>query len=258
MNTKAAFFALLAFASSTAVAASADAHGAGLQQRAHHNLMPKHAGHVPAGVRNRRRAAPSGGKKARCAAKNNSLTSSSQSSTTTTTSSTKKKEDPTPTSTPPPPPPPEPTTTSKKHTSTKKQADPTPTPKDNGNNDGGNGGGDGGNGGGGGGGGQFTGDGTFYTPGLNACGTVDGPNSRIAAVSHELWDTWPGFNGNSNDHPLCHKSITAHYQGKSTTVQITDRCGGCETFGALDFSPDAFQDLASFDVGRIHGLTWSV
>ncbi|KAG8994907.1 hypothetical protein FRB94_009556 [Tulasnella sp. JGI-2019a] len=100
------------------------------------------------------------------------------------------------------------------------------------------------------------GDATFYTPGLNACGTTDGPNSMIAAMPYGLWDSWPGWNGNSNDHPVCNKAIKVSYNGKSTYVKFTDRCGGCSNPNSVDLSPDAFQQLASFDAGRINPISW--
>lgn len=44
-------------------------------------------------------------------------------------------------------------------------------------------------------------------------------------------------------------------QGKSVTVAITDRCTGC-ALTDLDFSPSAFDQLASEDLGRLSGMTW--
>lgn len=44
-------------------------------------------------------------------------------------------------------------------------------------------------------------------------------------------------------------------QGKSVTVQITDRCTGC-ALTDLDFSPAAFDELADESIGRLSGVTW--
>ena len=44
-------------------------------------------------------------------------------------------------------------------------------------------------------------------------------------------------------------------KGKSVTVAVRDRCTGC-AFNDLDFSPAAFDKLASRSVGRIHGVQW--
>jgi len=110
-------------------------------------------------------------------------------------------------------------------------------------------------GGGGGGTGTFSGDGTFYGTGSNACGGVDHDTDFICAAAHGLFDSYPGATGNPNNNPICGKKLTAHYQGKSVTVKVTDRCGGCEG-NSLDFSPAAFKQIADPNLGRIQ-MTWS-
>ncbi|OJT03036.1 hypothetical protein TRAPUB_6379 [Trametes pubescens] len=97
---------------------------------------------------------------------------------------------------------------------------------------------------------------TFYATGLTACGITNKDTDYIAAVSHLLFDTYPGYNGvNPNSNPLCNRKVKATYQGKSVTVAITDRCTGC-ALTDLDFSPSAFDQLASEDLGRLSGMTW--
>ncbi|KZT36748.1 hypothetical protein SISSUDRAFT_1034640 [Sistotremastrum suecicum HHB10207 ss-3] len=102
-----------------------------------------------------------------------------------------------------------------------------------------------------------TGQGTFYTPGLGACGVTNTEADLIVAISQSLFQNFPGFNGgNPNANPVCGKSITANFQGKSVTVTVTDACVGCAATD-LDFSPAAFDELADPSVGRISGMTWS-
>jgi hypothetical protein len=104
--------------------------------------------------------------------------------------------------------------------------------------------------------GTQTGQGTFYATGLGACGIVNKDTDYIAAVSHLLFDIFPGYNhANPNSNPLCGKKVTASYQGNSVTVILTDRCTGCKITD-LDFSPSAFNQLADQSVGRISGMTW--
>ncbi|KLO11969.1 hypothetical protein SCHPADRAFT_941616 [Schizopora paradoxa] len=103
---------------------------------------------------------------------------------------------------------------------------------------------------------RFTGDATFFEPGLGACGITNGPNDFIAAASHQMFDTFPGATANPNNNPICGKSVTASVNGHSVTVTITDRCAGCGGLGDLDFSPAAFQQLAPLSVGRIPGMTY--
>ncbi|KAL4064904.1 RlpA-like double-psi beta-barrel-protein domain-containing protein-containing protein [Scleroderma yunnanense] len=104
--------------------------------------------------------------------------------------------------------------------------------------------------------GMQSGQGTYYSTGLGACGITNNDNQLIAAVSEHLFDSYPGYNGvNPNTNPVCGKQVTASYNGKSTTVTITDRCTGCATTD-LDFSPSAFGMLADLSLGRID-ITWS-
>jgi len=104
--------------------------------------------------------------------------------------------------------------------------------------------------------GMQTGQGTYYGTGLGACGITNNDSQYIAAVSHLLFDTYPGYNGaNPNQNPVCGKQVTASYQGKSVTVTITDRCVGCKVTD-LDFSPAAFSQIADQSVGRISDMTW--
>jgi len=78
----------------------------------------------------------------------------------------------------------------------------------------------------------------------------------IVAVSHLLYDAYPGYRlGNPNNNPVCGRNITATYQGKSVTVEVTDRCEGCELTD-LDFSPGAFDKIADPAIGRLDGVTW--
>lgn len=100
------------------------------------------------------------------------------------------------------------------------------------------------------------GQGTFYATGLGACGIVNKDTDYIAAVSHQLFDSYPGWDGrNPNNNPMCGRKIRASFGGKSVVVAATDRCEGCKLTD-LDFSPSAFSQLNSFDVGRFDGMEW--
>lgn len=104
--------------------------------------------------------------------------------------------------------------------------------------------------------GTQTGQGTFYATGLGACGITNNDGDYIAAVSHLLFDAFPGYNGaNPNNNPMCGRKVKATYKGKTVTVTLTDRCEAC-ALTDLDFSPSAFNQLADFSVGRISGMTW--
>ncbi|KAK0448480.1 RlpA-like double-psi beta-barrel-protein domain-containing protein-containing protein [Desarmillaria tabescens] len=112
--------------------------------------------------------------------------------------------------------------------------------------------------------GEHSGDGTFYTPGLGACGQNNTEADPIAAVSYLLFDYFPGSTtSNPNKNPICGKKLVAHYtdpdtQQQTTTQEVTivDRCAGCEIRWSVDFSPTVFSTLASKTLGRIN-ITWS-
>ncbi|KAI0051774.1 hypothetical protein FA95DRAFT_1484942 [Auriscalpium vulgare] len=105
--------------------------------------------------------------------------------------------------------------------------------------------------------GTQTGQGTWYATGLGACGITNTDSDFIAAVSHVLFDEYPGYSGgNPNNNPVCGRQINANYQGKKVTVSVTDRCAACAETD-LDFSPAAFKELADPSVGRLSGMTWT-
>jgi len=105
----------------------------------------------------------------------------------------------------------------------------------------------------------MTGDGTYYDAGLGACGWVNTNSDYIAAVSHEVFDGYGGFTGtNPNDNPICGTMITATFEGKSVTVKIVDRCGGCINSEDVDFTETAFLHLGAKDRGRLKGIKWTL
>ncbi|OLL25649.1 Papain inhibitor [Neolecta irregularis DAH-3] len=100
--------------------------------------------------------------------------------------------------------------------------------------------------------GTFTGQGTFYAPGLGACGVHSENSDFIVAISHSLFDS--KGTGNPNDNPLCHQKIQAFRNGQSVNVTVLDRCTGCAEYD-LDFSPSAFNQLATEIEGRVD-ISW--
>jgi len=100
-----------------------------------------------------------------------------------------------------------------------------------------------------------TGEGTYYATGLGACGITNYDSDFIVAVSHIMFDSFPN-GGNPNNSPLCGKSITVRFANNTVHVKATDRCEACQR-DDLDFSPTAFGQLASMELGRIRGISWS-
>ncbi|KAJ7737098.1 loosenin [Mycena metata] len=102
-----------------------------------------------------------------------------------------------------------------------------------------------------------TGDGTFFTPGLGACGKTNTEKDAIVAVGHGIFDSFPGATANPNTNPICGKKIKATLGKKSVVVTVADRCAGFAGAADLDFTQSAFSKLAAPSVGRIHGVKWT-
>ncbi|KAI0092377.1 loosenin [Irpex rosettiformis] len=96
---------------------------------------------------------------------------------------------------------------------------------------------------------------TFFTPSIGACGKQSTSSDHIVAVSSQFFNSFPGAGANPNKNPICGKTLTVHFKGKSTKVTVVDSCPGCGLLD-LDLSPAAFNDLASPDLGRIQ-VTWT-
>ncbi|OAQ61761.1 riboflavin aldehyde-forming enzyme [Pochonia chlamydosporia 170] len=146
----------------------------------------------------------------------------------------------------PPPPPPAPTTTS---VYAAPPPPPAPKPQTSSTPKGGNGGGSGS----GSGSGSFSGDITYYTVGMGACGEDDSGkdnSENIVALSHLKMGT------QSNGNPMCGKSITIYANGKTATATVKDKCMGCET-DAIDVSEKVFKDLFGGLGGGREKITWS-
>ncbi|KAK5050920.1 hypothetical protein LTR84_003479 [Exophiala bonariae] len=98
-------------------------------------------------------------------------------------------------------------------------------------------------------GGPYTGDLTYYDPGLGACGVTSKDGDKIVAVSHLVFDAVSvGTNPNAN--PLCGKKIRARRDNKSVDLTVVDRCTGCQPTD-IDITMEVFATLADIDQGRV-------
>ncbi|KAI1787092.1 barwin-like endoglucanase [Ganoderma leucocontextum] len=102
------------------------------------------------------------------------------------------------------------------------------------------------------------GDATFYAPGLGSCGQFNTEADFIVAVDIATIQSFPGATANPNANPMCGRQLlVTGPDGKTVTVTVADTCPGCAP-GSLDLTPTAFQQLASLDVGRLHGISWTL
>ncbi|OAL03587.1 hypothetical protein IQ06DRAFT_243600 [Phaeosphaeriaceae sp. SRC1lsM3a] len=106
----------------------------------------------------------------------------------------------------------------------------------------------------------YTGDLTYYNPGLGACGIESGDNDAVVAVSHYTFDA-AQKGSDPNQNPLCNRKIRAtrvdERTGKSVSIDVTviDRCTGCQPTD-IDVSPAMFDHMADHDLGRVT-VTWA-
>ncbi|KAJ7135108.1 hypothetical protein C8R46DRAFT_1235207 [Mycena filopes] len=71
---------------------------------------------------------------------------------------------------------------------------------------------------------SHTGDMTYYTTGVVACGDVYDENSFTAAVYQDMYNNWPGANGQDNQNPICGPYVPGrkilNSQGTFDTVKL--------------------------------------
>ncbi|KAL3446196.1 RlpA-like double-psi beta-barrel-protein domain-containing protein-containing protein [Aspergillus insuetus] len=103
-------------------------------------------------------------------------------------------------------------------------------------------------------GGPYTGDLTYYDPGLGSCGITSTASEKICAVSHVLFDaTMTSANPNTN--PICGKKLRIRRGDRTVDVAVVDRCPGCNT-NDLDVSSAVFEELGDLAEGRVL-IDWS-
>ncbi|KIY74184.1 carbohydrate-binding module family 5 protein [Cylindrobasidium torrendii FP15055 ss-10] len=103
----------------------------------------------------------------------------------------------------------------------------------------------------------FTGEATYYDPGLGACGIVNTSSDLIVAVSLTYFNKYPGAGTNPNLNPICGKKIRVTYEGRTVDVAVEDNCPTCAEYD-LDLTMTAIKYLVDDPVfvGRLKGVTW--
>ncbi|RYP19124.1 hypothetical protein DL765_003540 [Monosporascus sp. GIB2] len=89
----------------------------------------------------------------------------------------------------------------------------------------------------------FTGDMSWYNPGLGACGHLNSEADLVVALSSSEY---------SSD--VCGRRITISGNGRTTAATVVDRCLSCAS-GSIDVSPVVFDDIAPLELGRVQ-VTW--
>jgi hypothetical protein len=108
---------------------------------------------------------------------------------------------------------------------------------------------------------SYTGEMTYFTPGMGACGHDSSESEHMVAVSMALFDQYTP-NGNPNNNPLCGKTVSiTSPDGSSHEATIWDRCVGCAE-ADLDMPQSFFNVVTAKDGkpadGRAYGMSWSM
>jgi len=98
---------------------------------------------------------------------------------------------------------------------------------------------------------QYSGDGTYFSPGLGACGWNNVDGDHIAALNAPQFGNYV----NGADCPYCGKCAEVKGPLGTVKVKIVDKCPVCK-FGDLDLSPSAFNLIADPVQGRVP-ISWN-
>ncbi|KAI1362898.1 hypothetical protein F5Y08DRAFT_258264 [Xylaria arbuscula] len=107
---------------------------------------------------------------------------------------------------------------------------------------------------------DYSGDITYYAPGLGACGYTDSESSLIVALSVDDWAA-RGSGTNSGvdqpNHPWCNQMITiTAANGNTATAKVHDKCPGCAS-GSIDVTEPIFMQLFGSLSGGRETMTWT-
>ncbi|OBZ68318.1 Papain inhibitor [Grifola frondosa] len=92
----------------------------------------------------------------------------------------------------------------------------------------------------------YSGQATYFEPGLGACGAYSQPTDLIVALSPSE------YVGGAH----CYQHIGVNYNGNFVDATVVDECPGCAS-GSIDLSPSAFEQLAPLSAGRLYGVSWN-
>ncbi|KAF2771227.1 hypothetical protein EJ03DRAFT_269036 [Teratosphaeria nubilosa] len=104
---------------------------------------------------------------------------------------------------------------------------------------------------------SYTGDITYYTPGMGACGITSTDGDPIVAIAESMFDSYSSeAGGNPNNNPVCNKKISiTGTDGSQYSATVVDRCTGCDE-SSIDLSPSLFSTVAPDGDGRVHNIKW--
>lgn len=99
----------------------------------------------------------------------------------------------------------------------------------------------------------YSGDMTYYTPGLGSCGITSGPEDHVVALSTQMMHS----GANTNKNPRCGSWIDI-WNPKTKQLHnatVVDTCQACALHD-IDVSPALFKLVAPEGDGRVKGVDW--
>ncbi|GAM82236.1 hypothetical protein ANO11243_002150 [Dothideomycetidae sp. 11243] len=103
---------------------------------------------------------------------------------------------------------------------------------------------------------SYSGDVTYYEPGLGACGVTSVSTDHIVAISEHMFDPLTPA-GNPNNNPLCNRVVQiTGLDGTTYPATVVDRCVGC-ALSDLDLTETLFNIVTNNGDGRVHNMKWS-
>lgn len=99
----------------------------------------------------------------------------------------------------------------------------------------------------------YSGDMTYYTPGMGSCGIQSGENDDVVALAIPMMQN----GGNPNANPRCGSKIGIWNPNTQTIHEATivDTCQACKLYD-IDVSPALFKKVAPDGDGRVKGIDW--
>ena len=100
----------------------------------------------------------------------------------------------------------------------------------------------------------YSGDMTYYTPGLGSCGITNTESDLIVALSQDIMQN----SGSPNNNNQCGSQISIWNPSNPSqgyTATVVDTCIGCSMYD-IDVSPALFKLVAPNGDGRVHGVDW--
>ena len=95
----------------------------------------------------------------------------------------------------------------------------------------------------------------YMEAGVGACGGRYSDEAPVVALSHAIFQSWPGATANINHSPLCGRRVQIEYDGVIVHARVADSHEGAQS--DLVVTEGLFERFASLDQGILEDAMWS-